>query len=465
MLGFVLLISSEVQSLAIVGGTLIDGTGNTSETNVTIIIKDGRIQKVSSGDEPLELSGHEVLDASGKFIIPGLMDANVHLLLDISIETLARYEGEFDSLIIEAAQVALKNGLTTVFDTWGPREDLIIARDKINNQSVIGSRIYLAGNAIGYGGPLTKDHGSVYIKTGAISQDFIQRINAIWEVGVGPGLRWYPENKTIDMVSVYMDSGIDFIKFGINGVSHASANLFSLSPSTLSKITSLARSRGIIVQSHTATVEGIRLAVDMDVNILQHCSSSGPTPIPKAIIDEIVRRNIGCAPMARTKNRRLQLRGLGDKGNTEYFNSFGVSDTNIKEMITSDVNFLLATDSSVFGHYAKSHPLLKFYAGDYEDVLLKIGEGHFNWLKAMDEKGLSKMKILQSATINIANSYGLQDDLGTIEEGKIADLLILDSDPLISVENYRDIHLILKDGMIIDRESLPVIPKLTQIDQ
>ena len=92
-----------------------------------------------------------------------------------------------------------------------------------------------------------------------------------------------------------------------------------------------------------------------------------------------------------------------------------------------------------------------------------LGEGHFNWLKAMDQKGLNPMENLLAATRNIARAYKVDKDLGTLEKGKIADLLILDKNPLKNVENYRNIHLVMKEGKVVDRTILPLKPILTKV--
>ena len=77
-------------------------------------------------------AGAREVNVAGKYIIPGMMDANVHLVLGSSIEFIVRYEGRYEELIEEAAQVALKNGVTTVFDSWGPLQPLINVRGRIN---------------------------------------------------------------------------------------------------------------------------------------------------------------------------------------------------------------------------------------------------------------------------------------------------------------------------------------------
>jgi adenine deaminase len=70
--------------------------------------------------------------------------------------------------------------------------------------------------------------------------------------------------------------------------------------------------------------------------------------------------------------------------------------------------------------------------------------------------------MLRAATLNIATAYGKEKDLGTLEPGKIADLLILDRNPLESAEHYRSIHCIIKDGALVDRDALPTEPLLTR---
>jgi adenine deaminase len=94
-----------------------------------------------------------------------------------------------------------------------------------------------------------------------------------------------------------------------------------------------------------------------------------------------------------------------------------------------------------------------------------LGQGHFFWLKAANQKGMKPMDALMAATRNIAKAYKVDKDLGTLEKGKIADLLILDKNPLKSPENYRQIHLVMKEGQVVNREALPINSVLTMTNQ
>ncbi len=129
--------------------------------------------------------GTQRIKARGKYVIPGLIDANLHLFLNIDTETLVKHEDRFHEIVIEAAQIALKTGQTTVFDTWGPRAALVKARNMINAGEVPGSRLFLAGNIIGYGGPYSTDFGADAAPH--VSQAFVARINQTWEQNTGRG--------------------------------------------------------------------------------------------------------------------------------------------------------------------------------------------------------------------------------------------------------------------------------------
>ena len=95
------------------------------------------------------------------------------------------------------------------------------------------------------------------------------------------------------------------------------------------------------------------------------------------------------------------------------------------------------------------------------DRLTELGEGHFHWFRAMVEKGMTPMEAIVSATRNIAAAYHRLDALGTLEKGKLADLVILDADPLMDIDNVRRISTVIKDGTIVDRGKLPLKRVLT----
>jgi adenine deaminase len=114
------------------------------------------------------------------------------------------------------------------------------------------------------------------------------------------------------------------------------------------------------------------------------------------------------------------------------------------------------TDPSFYGQFWAR------LSGDEGGGPYSLAQGHFTWFKAMEEKGCLPMEMLRAATRNIAEAYGKDQDLGTLEPGKIADVIVLDKNPLQAADNYRSIHTVIQDGVVVDRDALPTNPILTR---
>ncbi len=186
---FLLLLSGTVnasETVVLRGATLIDGTGAPPLDDSVIVIEGNEFARVGSGNDIKIPDGADIIDVSGKYIIPGMMDANIHLFRDVSIEFIARYEDRLELLIAEAAQIALKYGLTTVFDTWGPLQPLMNVRERIERNEIPGSRLFVAGNIVGLSGPFGRDFNTR--GSWVAPRRFVNRINAMFEENTGPQL-------------------------------------------------------------------------------------------------------------------------------------------------------------------------------------------------------------------------------------------------------------------------------------
>ena len=121
---------------------------------------------------------------------------------------------------------------------------------------------------------------------------------------------------------------------------------------------------------------------------------------------------------------------------------------------------MLSTDAGLFSADQVNSALWQQSQPQRENLMM-LGEGHFHWLLAVQQKGMTPMDALMAATRNIARAYNVDRDLGTLEPKKLADLLILERNPLESAANYRSISLVLKGGQVVDRASLPTTRLLT----
>jgi len=434
--------------LAIVGATVIDATGAPPLHDATIVIEQGRIVSVSpKRDWP---DAAELLDAKGKFAVPGLMDANVHLVLDIPPLTMVRYEDRYDELAIEAAQLALANGVTSVFDTWGPREFLIRAREAVLQGRQAGARIFLAGNIVGLGGPYSRDFFP--LPQASLFEGFTGKINAIYEENVGARLLWMTPRQVEAEIRDYLRKGIDFLKYAATGHASGDMEFIAFSPRIQRMIVEQTHTAGKIAQSHTTNVEGLRIAVEAGVDLLQHADLTGPQPIPDETIELIVKRGTACSFLPNTRSNidwyREKARATPD------FMRYVVADENERALVSAGALVCLSTDGGVFCSNTCNSGLWQSHTPP-EPNLLKLGKGHFYWLEAMEEKGMPALTALQAATRNIAQAYGVLDEIGTLEAGKIADIVLLDADPLQSAANYKRISHVIQSGNVIDRGALP----------
>ncbi|MDY6947693.1 MAG: amidohydrolase family protein, partial [Pseudomonadota bacterium] len=327
--------------MAIVGGTIIDGNGGDPIEDGVILINCDRLVAVGgrSIDIPPQAS---LVDASRKFIIPGLMDANVHLVADYWPLSIIRYEGRYDELAIEAAQICLKGGVTTVFDTWGPRAYLVKAREAIKAGKVVASRIFLGGNIVGLGGPFSND----FLPNEAMLEEFPETINSIWQENVGPELVWKSPDQVRAEIREYTRRDIDFLKFAVTTHRGEQQHLM-FSPRVQRVIVEEAHRAGLTVQTHTTTNEAMYQAIQAEVNLMQHMDLTfGPEPIPKEIIALAAERRIPGGLLPQTDRALSWYRE--NAGRTPMLRRYEVMEKNARGLIAAGAEIVLTTDAGIF---------------------------------------------------------------------------------------------------------------------
>jgi imidazolonepropionase-like amidohydrolase len=442
-------IPAQAEDILISGATLIDGTGRAPVPNSVILIQNGKIARVGSKGAVAVPAGTRVIDATGKFAIPGLMDANVHLYLDLRVEALARYEGRYDELIVEAAQAALKGGVTTVFDSLGPRAYLAKARNDINSGRKIGSRIFFAGNIIGMDNPVSGAFGT---GKSTVSSALNRRLDDVFVEGMGSKLLWDPPEVVRTKIRAYLSRDVDFVKYLVSGHAPGEMHHLMFSPRVQKVLVEETHRAGKIIETHTTSIESLNEAIDQGVNLMQHCEWTGPVAAPPELVTKLARSKIACAILPHTKARQRWM--AQNRPGATFDWSYTAKDQNLASYLAAGVNIVMSTDASWMSK--------EWYADDREgytavfDDPLQLGEGHFNWFVAMAERGMKPMDMLQAATIRVAKAYQVADRLGSLEPGKIADILLLDADPLDTPHNYRKINLVIKDGRVVDTAALPL---------
>jgi imidazolonepropionase-like amidohydrolase len=442
---------------AIVGGTVIDGNGGAPIKDGVIVMEGKRISAV--GDRATPVPAHaKTIFADGKFVIPGFIGETI-LIREYYATTFVRYEGRYDELVVEASQLALKGGLTTVIDLFGPRDDLLNARTAINEGKTIGPRIRLCGGWVGTGGYFNPDNVDEGFKSvgKVLGPPMLERINSRWKCNVGEELTRMSPVEVREEIRKYAETGIDFL-FVATTCGYGAETAFRFSPRVLQAIIEEAHRAGLVVDSHCMySEEAAWTALDAGADLV-YIAPTFPMPLSADLIDLLAKRQIplGIAPFTHAEMERLRKRVMNSDDNDHFART---NRTVAEHKVTNEQALLRAGVQVTFklGGALQSadtlnhHPSVKGLPAESG----ALGKAHFNVLLGAQNIGMKPMEILTAATRNVARAYKVDKDLGTLEKGKFADLLILDRNPLEDAKNYCSISVVIKDGRVIDRDALP----------
>jgi imidazolonepropionase-like amidohydrolase len=466
--------------LALVGATVITVRGDEIIPNATVLIDDGVIAFVGPAKEAPDTDRYRVLDVSGSWLTPGIIDTNVHLILTTVPEFFVKYEDRLEEIAIQSSQVGLKYGMTTMADSWGPLEPLLSARDRINSGEVVGADVLIAGNIVGLGGPFSDyfmgswgGDGSTLRNGDWVHPAIKNRIDTLWEAGVGPSMLAMTPTEVADHLRSYIARGVDFVKVAVSGHGIEPVEPLMFSPAALSAMREVAREAGIPFQTHTATIESLRMAIDVEPDLLQHPNVITPSRqsmsedekvAVTALMKRISRMNIFSGLMAipeRLKIETYRIWTSGEAGSDPYVDrvmdyrkkwfentTYDEMAAGIRAWLSSGVPYTLATDQGP--EAAELGPT----------IWGRLGRAHFDRMIGLQDAGAEPIEILTASTLNGAAAYGLERSRGSIEVGKIADLLVLSANPLADITNMRTIRYVIKNGRVVDRDRLPTVKVL-----
>jgi len=458
---------------AIVGGTLIDGNGGPPLPDAVVLINGPRIAEVGRKGTVRVPAGATIIDATGRYIVPGFIDTNVHLSLYGGVkeryETLVRYHSRQNEIVLEAAQLELKHGVTTVRDSYGMLPPLTQVRDAIARGDAVGSRILAAGNIVGWGGPYSITFSLIPERDLTLFQE---QMNDYITQGAGENLMDMTPVELRAAINAYLDKGPDFVKYG--GTSHFSEPTFiGFSLEAQKIIVDETHKRGRSAETHATTIEALRLALQAGIDTIQHPEILTPKAMPEDLIHLIVERGAICSMLVNTmtgdawrkhlktkEDGEKKLQEAAKKGSTRPKTSaeerreaadldvnLEVRRQNAQKLIRAGCRTTVGTDN----YWAAAPELSREPKPEHQNH----GIGTIIGIEGLVELGMTPGEAIVAATRNGAIASRRQNDIGTLEPGKFADLIVLDADPLADIHNIRKLRSVMKEGRLIDTSRLP----------
>lgn len=373
---------------------LIDGVGDDVREHVDVAVVGELIESISDHDGGWPLpSGAAVVEGSGRTLLPGLIDAHAHYTFDPTEGSLQAIALRDDETIMTAARrhaaIAVRAGVTTARGAGSMRNLGIALRDEIAAGRTPGPRLVEAGTAVGSVG----GHGSAF----GLEASGPDGLAAITRQVIAGGA---------DVVKVVASEAAMLTTTG-----HAPGAIVNGSPELtvdeLRAVVDAARQAGRRVMSHAQDSESVRRCVDAGVTSVEHAwfadeaaierlASSGAWLVPTLVVTDVNRTLRGLTPAQRERQDLIER--------THRIST--------QTAIRLGVPLATGTDTGEVGVTA--------------DMVWRE-------ISLLREHGASPMAAIKAATSSGARLLGIDQEVGSVEVGKVADIVLVDGDPLVDL--------------------------------
>lgn len=401
--------SPDAVTFALVNAILIDGISEQPVPDRTVIVSGGRIISIEQNDA-LPLSPDViVIDLRGAALLPGLINTHVHLTPNREREA--------------ALEAMLRLGVTTVRDLSGNRDLLTeFARPNPTRPNLI------------YSGTMFGE--------GFVNDQRLQRASAPYAPGEAPWMKLITEKTNLsEAVSAARDAGVTGLKL-----------YASLEADVIDRITKEAHAQGLMVWAHSVVFPaGPKAVVAAGVDELIHSkglAALGADDVPDTFAMGVPGW-MSQRPFATLDPYSDSFRALfaDMRDNRIVLNPALIADGDVRMRSRP-----LPAKMSAMRDWACTATRAAFDAG----VTINAGTDYtgepkllFLEIERLTECGLTPMDAIKAATINAARSVGLSGTHGTIEEGKVADLLAVRGNPAVAIPDLRKTVLVMKDGLVV----------------
>jgi len=403
--------------------TVIDGTGHPAIPDAFVLIENDRIARVSR--TALDANGAAIIDGRGKFVIPGLMDMHIHLSGGRGSD------GPDERTGIRALHGFLYSGITTVFDAGNNPDHTFGLRARERAGEIVSPRIFATGGMVTVPGGHGGGSGATLVNS-------------------------WPE--AIPALDEHIARQPDMVKLTFDEHGWGTRPLIPLLPVDLmQKVGAYFNEHGIRTTVHISHEYRARQAIEAGINTLAHPIIQGP--VSEGFVALMAARQ---TPMVSTLTIGEGYSRLVE--HPEYLDSplyQAVFEPELIEMLRTRVRDRYAertwtTWMKVMTPVAQENLRLINAAGGV--IVLgsdqSSGPASHRELELMVEGGISPLDAIRIGTLNAAIFLAKERDLGSIEEGKLADLVLLDANPLDDISNAQRIAMVIKGGTIVDRDAL-----------
>ncbi len=403
--------------------TLIDGTGRAPVTGASVLVEGDRIIAVST--ETIVVNGAVTrIDGRGKFLIPGLMDMHVHL-------SAGRDDGSNAEPGVRALHGFLYSGITSIFDAGNDPDFILALRERERRGALTSPRIFATGSLVTVPG----GHG------GGRRATLVES---------------WPE--AIPLLDAHLAREPDMVKLTFDEHGWGTRPLIPLLPVELMRrVGAYFNEHGIRTTVHISHEYRAREAIDAGINTLAHPVIQGP--ISEGFVRLMAARKI---PMVSTLTIGEGYSRLVE--HPEFLDQplyRAVYEPETIDLLKTEVRDQYARRSwttwmKVMTPVAQEN-LRQINAAGGVIVLgsdQSSGPASHRELELMVAGGIPPLDAIRIGTLHAAIFLGKERDLGSIEEGKLADMVLLNADPLADISNAARIELVIKGGTVIDRSIL-----------
>jgi imidazolonepropionase-like amidohydrolase len=404
--------------LAIKAGKLIDGKSNAAQENVIIMIDGNRISEVGRS---LSIPANaEVIDLSKATVLPGFIDAHTHLFLQGDVTTEEYEEQIYKESIpyrtiraVAAARAALMNGFTSMRDveTEGAMYADVDLKKAINKGIIPGPRLWVSTRALSVTGR--------YGPTGYA-----------WELDLPKGVQIVDgPAECLKAVREQVANGADWIKLYADSRYYIDkdgglSSWTNFTDEEIRTIVNEAHRLGKKVAAHAIGRNGIKMSLDFGCDTIEHGDG-----FDEALIAQAIKQGVyWCPTMLVTE---YVAPGRAAAGNDIWTKMLPMLRAAVGKGIKAGMKIALGTD-----------------AGGYPWTMNPAAE-----FGLMVKAGMTPMQAIQAGTSVAAELLGQADQLGSIEKGKLADLVAVPGDPLEDVSGLEKVLFVMKDGIVIKQFS------------